>query len=139
MSNPIIQGLKHLALKVIDIHKSQVFYERLFGMRVVWQPDPASVYLSSGTDNLALHQIPAKELPAYQNRHGQFLDHFGFLMDSPESVDNMFNRVQQERVTIIQIPKRHRDGSYSFYIADPDHNTIQILFEPTISVTKQDD
>jgi catechol-2,3-dioxygenase len=30
-------------------------------------------------------------------------------------------------------PKRHRDGSYSFYVADPDGNTVQVLYEPTIS------
>jgi hypothetical protein len=28
-------------------------------MRVVWEPDPDNVYLSSGTDNLALHRAPA--------------------------------------------------------------------------------
>jgi hypothetical protein len=33
----------------------------------------------------------------------------------------------------VRRPKRHRDGSYSFYVADPDGNTVQVLFEPTIS------
>jgi hypothetical protein len=28
--------------------------------------------------------------------------------------------------------KQHRDGSYSFYLSDPDLNTIQVLFEPTV-------
>ena len=137
MNNPVIQGLKHLALKVVDINKSQSFYERLFNMRVVWQPDPENVYLSSGTDNLALHQIPVEELTSYQNPKAQLLDHFGFLVDSPHSVDLMFQRVQQEEVTIVHPPKQHRDGSYSFYIDDPDHNTIQILFEPTVSVAER--
>ena len=27
-------------------------------MEVVWQPDPKNAYLSSGTDNLALHETP---------------------------------------------------------------------------------
>ena len=126
----MISGLRHLALKVIDLPRSQAFYERLFGMQVVWQPDPENIYLSSGTDNLALHQLSADELPAYQPRQGQFLDHFGFLMESPESVDGMYQRVQQEGVTILKPPKKHRDGSYSFYLADPDDNIIQVLYEP---------
>ena len=128
----MILGLRHLALKVIDLASSKEFYERLFGMHVVWQPDPDNVYMSSGTDNLALHQIPAEEISAYQPRHGQFLDHFGFFVNSPDRVDAMFHRVQQEGATIVKIPKRHRDGSYSFYLADPDDNVIQVLHDPTV-------
>lgn len=106
-------------------------------MKVVWEPDPDNVYLSSGTDNLALHQIPAAELSLYATQHGQFLDHFGVIMDNPESVDQMFDQVQKQvgRLggVIVHRPKRHRDSSYSFYLADPDGNTIQVLYEPTIS------
>jgi hypothetical protein len=29
--------------------------------------------------------------------------------------------------------RRHRDGSVSFYIRDPDGNVIQLLFQPDIS------
>ena len=128
-----IRGLRHLALHVTDIRSSQTFYEQVFGMRVVWQPDSTSVYLSSGADNLALHQIPANQLAMYQPEHRQRLDHFGFLVDSPESVDALFHRVQTDGIPIVKPPKRHRDGSYSFYLADPDNNTIQVLFEPNVS------
>ncbi len=133
MESPMNFGLRHLALKVIDLSKSHAFYERLYGMRVVWQPDPDNIYLSSGTDNLALHQLPAEEVSAYLPRQGQFLDHFGFLMETPECVDAMFQRVQQEGVTIVKPPQKHRDGSYSFYLADPDENIIQVLYEPTVT------
>ena len=63
-TRPVIPtlGLKHLALKVTDLKRSQAFYETLFGMQVVWQPDAENVYLSSGGDNLALHQIPSGEM-----------------------------------------------------------------------------
>ncbi|RMH35498.1 MAG: VOC family protein [Nitrospirae bacterium] len=131
-----IRGLRHVALNVSDIRTSQTFYERIFGMRVVWQPDATSVYLSSGIDNLALHQLPPDKLPAFHGDHGQRLDHFGFLMESPESVDAMFRYVQAEGVPVVKPPKRHRDGSYSFYISDPDNNIVQILFEPTVSQHK---
>ncbi len=128
-----VQGLRHLALKVTNLAKSQAFYQNLFDMQVVWQPDEENLYLSSGVDNLALHQIPASEVQQYQRGQGQFLDHFGFLMDSPESVDQLYQRVQEQGATILHPPKRHRDGSYSFYLADPDHITIQVLYEPTVS------
>ena len=53
-----LKGLRHVALKVRDIHRSKTFYQQFFGMEVVWEPDPQNVYLSSGCDNLALHELP---------------------------------------------------------------------------------
>ncbi len=126
-----------MALRVTDLKRSRVFYERLLGMKVVWEPDPDNVYFSSGTDNLALHQIPQAELALYRPPCGQFLDHFGIVLDSPESVDRMFQELSRELDTLggklVKPPKRHRDGSYSFYFADPDGNVVQALYEPTIS------
>jgi catechol-2,3-dioxygenase len=129
----MILGLRHLALKVTDLKRSQHFYEQLFGMRVVWQPDAENVYLSSGSDNLALHQIPVSGLMGYQNQHGQFLDHFGVVMETQEAVDRLFTTAQESGVKIVHRPKQHRDGSYSFYVADPDGNVVQVLYEPNIS------
>jgi catechol 2,3-dioxygenase-like lactoylglutathione lyase family enzyme len=128
-----VRGLRHLALKVTDLGRSRRFYEKLFGMRIVWEPDADNVYLSSGGDNLALHQIPTSELAEYAGQRAQFLDHLGVIMDTPESVDRLFAQVEQYGATIVHQPKRHRDGSYSFYIADPDRNVVQVLYEPTIS------
>ncbi len=128
-----VKGLWHLALRVKDLSRSRAFYEGLFGMNVVWAPDPDNLYLSSGRDNLALHQIPPGELSQYQASQGQFLDHLGIVVDCPETVDRLFQRVEQDGIPIVHRPRRHRDGSYSCYIADPDGNTVQILYEPTIS------
>src|SRR5438094_1092040 len=106
-------GMRHLALRVRDPQASKRFYSDCFGMKVVWEPDPNNVYLSSGTDNLALHQIPSGELAQYANQRGQFLDHFGVIMDTPESVDQMFDQVHQQAEwlggTIVHRPKGHRD------------------------------
>ena len=128
-----IRGLWHLALKVMDLSRSRAFYETLFGMKVVWQPDAENVYLSSGSDNLALHQIPSSELAGYKGRQNQFLDHLGVIMETPDAVDALYQQVQRAGHTVTQPPKRHRDGSYSFYLADPDGNMVQVLYEPTIS------
>ena len=50
-------GLRHVALRVGDIRKSLDFYTRVLKLKVEWHPDPDNVYLTSGTDNLALHQV----------------------------------------------------------------------------------
>lgn len=140
MSTPSHHGLRHLALRVIDMQRSRRFYERFLGMKVVWEPDPENVYFSSGSDNLALHQIPASERGRYQAGGGQFLDHFGVIVESREAVDDMFADVQRHGdrygAVIAKPPTLHRDGSYSFYFTDPDGNVIQALYEPTISGLK---
>jgi catechol-2,3-dioxygenase len=128
-----LHGLWHLALKVTDLSRSQAFYETLFRMRVVWRPDPENVYLSSGQDNLALHQIPASDLAEYKRNARQYLDHFGFIMDAPDAVDRLFREAEQAHATIVKRPQGHRDGSYSCYLADPDGNIVQVLYEPNIS------
>ena len=130
---PTTRGLRHVALKVSNLATSKAFYQTWFGMNIVWEPDAENVYMSSGVDNLALHQIPSDDLQEHQPDRGQFLDHLGFLMESPEAVDQLYKLVVEEGVRIVHDPKQHRDGSYSFYLSDPDRIVIQIIYEPTIS------
>ncbi len=123
-----------MALRVRDVKVSQAFYEQHFDMRVVWQPDPENVYLSTGEDNLALHQVPTEEFEKFASSPNHPLDHLGFLMESAERVRALFDEVAAQEVTIVHPPKQHRDGSFSFYMADPDQNTIQVLFEPNVQL-----
>ncbi len=116
-------GLRHLALKVQDIRRSLEFYTRILGMKVDWHPDERNVYLTHGTDNLALHQVAE---PAGAGT----LDHFGFLVAQPEEIDEWALRLKNLGVRLVQEPRNHRDGSRSIYFRDPDENLIQILFYP---------
>lgn len=118
-------GLRHVALNVRDPQASKRFYAECFGMSVVWEPDPDNVYLSSGTDNLALHRSDAKGPGA--------LDHMGFIVATREDVDRLAAELAGRGVTIAHAVKDHRDGSRSFYCLDPDGISIQVLFEPTLS------
>lgn len=127
---PSLQGLRHLALRVRDIHKAKEFYLKFFSMKVVWEPDAKNCYLSSGTDNLALHEVTED---AQGSRSGDALDHFGFIAETPSAVDTWARWATQNGAHISVAPKQHRDGSYSCYLADPDGNTIQVLYEPSIS------
>ena len=121
------QGMRHLALTVSDVDRVREFYERVFGMKVVWQPDPENAYLSSGCDNLALHRgEPGSD-------SGQRLDHLGFIIATIADVESAWEWAQAEHLEVVKPLKHHRDGSVSFYIRDPDGNVIQVLYEPTIS------
>jgi catechol 2,3-dioxygenase-like lactoylglutathione lyase family enzyme len=125
-----IKGMRHIALKVTDVKRSKAFYQENFGMEVVWEPDPENVYLSSGIDNLALHAAPSVAGAAPKNSQ---LDHLGFLVDSIERVQELEKEFENRGVKIVHPFKLHRDGSASFYCADPDGIVIQMLYEPTLS------
>ena len=103
-------------------------------MKVVWRPDQENVYLSTGLDNLALHQYSKEDVDHLSPPHLHPLDHLGFLMGSPEDVEDFFKEVSERGVSIVKPLRKHRDGSFSFYLADPDHNTIQILYEPKVQL-----
>lgn len=121
------RGLRHLALRVSDVARAVEFYSRIFGMKPVWQPDPENAYLSSGCDNLALHRGERGD-PGRQA-----LDHLGFVVATSEEIERAFKWASAQGVEIAKPPAHHRDGSVSFYLYDPDHNLIQVLYEPSIS------
>jgi catechol 2,3-dioxygenase-like lactoylglutathione lyase family enzyme len=121
------RGLRHLALRVNDVARAAEFYTRVFGMRLVWQPDPDNAYLSSGCDNLALHRGAPGDTSVGA------LDHLGFIVPSVADLEAGWRWAEAERLDIVHPLRRHRDGSVSFYIRDPDGNIIQLLFEPAIS------
>ena len=127
-----LMGMRHIALNVKDVERSKAFYQDILGMEVVWQPDPQNAYLSSGIDNLALHETPGDRAPFTTSS----LDHLGFIVSDIDRVQELEAEFRARQVTIIKPFKRHRDGSASFYCADPDGVVIQMLYEPTLSKQK---
>lgn len=119
-------GLRHVALYVKNIPQCVHFYADLLGMKLVWQPDEDNYYFSSGADNLALHRAPADFNPAKHQR----LDHIGFFMKTKEDVDAWHQYFLENQVDIKAAPKDHRDGTRSFYCADPDGNIVQMIYVP---------
>ena len=120
---PATRGLRHVALKVRDVRAATAFYRDAFDMRVVWAPDPQNVYLSSGSDNLALHEDTT--VP-----HGGALDHIGFVVATPDDVHAAAATLRAHGVPLARDPAAHRDGSVSCYCRDPDGNLIQVLYLP---------
>jgi catechol 2,3-dioxygenase-like lactoylglutathione lyase family enzyme len=125
-----IKGMRHIALKVKDIARSKSFYQGLLGMEVVWEPDPQNVYLSSGCDNIALHEVAPNFVSIAAEQH---LDHFGFVIESIERVKELEQQFRSAGIKIVHPFKIHRDGSASFYCSDPDDIVIQMLYEPQLS------
>jgi catechol 2,3-dioxygenase-like lactoylglutathione lyase family enzyme len=128
-----LKGMRHIALKVRSAAQSKLFYQNILGMDVVWEPDAQNVYLSSGCDNIAIHEVSASFLQTAEEKQ---LDHLGFVVESIARVRELESEFRSQGVTIVHPFKVHRDGSASFYCADPDGVIIQMLYEPTLSPQK---
>ena len=118
-----LMGLHHLALNVHNL-----------GMKTEWKPDADNIYLTSGSDNLALHRLSKK----HDSSSLQRLDHLGFIIDTAEEVDSWHNFLSHQGIEIKIPPRTHRDGAKSFYCMDPDGNTVQMIYHPPLSQDKND-
>jgi catechol 2,3-dioxygenase-like lactoylglutathione lyase family enzyme len=126
---PLLLGIRHVALNVRDVQKSIQFYSNILGMKLEWMPDQDNAYLTSGQDNLALHKLPSGEEPGTS----QLVHHIGIVARLPEDVDKWADRLRKHGVSLTQEPKTHRDGARSFYFRDPDGLLIQLIYHPPIS------
>lgn len=124
-----MMGLRHVALFVDDLQACLLFYRDVIGMQEEWQPDQDNIYLTSGTDNLALHRLDVES----QFDGPQRLDHIGFVMETADDVDAWHKHLLAHGTKIAQVPKTHRDGARSLYCHDPAGNLLQFIYHPPIS------
>lgn len=127
---PGLIGLRHVAVYVDDVARSLAFYRKVLGMELEWMPDADNAYLTSGSDNLALHRRPTS---ASGTQAARVLDHIGFAVAHPEDVDVWAQRLEALDVVLVEAPKTHRDGARSLYFEDPDGILIQLIYHPPIS------
>jgi catechol 2,3-dioxygenase-like lactoylglutathione lyase family enzyme len=137
-SAPPLLGLRHLALYVASSRYAATvqFYRSGMAMRVDWQPDDDAIYLTSGTDNLALHRV--EDLPPDRVGRGvSGLDHLGFMVPDAAAVEAWHERLASSAgelgIEILSKPRLHRDGATSFYLLDPAGNKLQILHIPSVT------
>jgi len=128
---PTHKGIRHLALHVQSLEQMKDFYTEVLGYAVEWEPDSDNVYLTSGTDNVALHRSVRGTTNEVSSSNA--LDHFGLVVSSPMDVDSWADYLHAQNVVLDKAPKTHRDGARSCYFRDPDGNQIQIIYHPPIS------
>ncbi|MBP9722325.1 MAG: VOC family protein [Gammaproteobacteria bacterium] len=131
IDKPKTSGLRHVALFCLKLEECVSFYTNFLNMTIEWQPDKDNYYLTSGNDNLALHRAPDNFIAD----SFQYLDHIGFILDTPQLVDHWYEyfKAADIKIEITTQPRTHRDGARSFYCKDPDGRTIQMMYHPPIS------
>jgi catechol 2,3-dioxygenase-like lactoylglutathione lyase family enzyme len=122
-------GLRHAAIWVRDMDRSLPFYRAILGFELEWQPDADNAYLTSGTDNIALHRLAPGQDPSGV----QTLDHLGLAVREAADVDRWAEYLEASGVRIVQAPRTHRDGARSLYFRDPDGILIQLIHHPPIT------
>ena len=120
-------GIRHVALFIKDLEVAVDFYTRVMGMTIEWQPDADNVYLTNGGDVFALHRVD------YEPQAQQRLDHIGFVLKTPEDVDNWYVYFVENKVKITEAPKTHRDGARGFYCLDPVGHLLELIYHPPIA------
>jgi catechol 2,3-dioxygenase-like lactoylglutathione lyase family enzyme len=127
---PPTKGIRHVALLVRDLPRAEAFYRDVLGYAEEWRPSDRELYMTRGSDNLALHAIAEGAKPPSDETR---LDHFGLLMEKPEHVDAWAAHLEAHGVALDTKPRTHRDGARSFYARDPDGNRIQFIWHPPIA------
>jgi len=123
MKRPNTCGLRHIALKVNKFNECIQFYRDIIGMEVELQTDDY-VYLTTGSDNISLHRVSDKMLAP------QRLEHFGFLVDSPEQVDRWFEYISKAGAIATSPPTTFGIGTRSFSIIDPEGFEVEFTYHP---------
>jgi catechol 2,3-dioxygenase-like lactoylglutathione lyase family enzyme len=126
---PPTKGIRHVALRVQDMAGMEAFYRDVLGYVEEWRPSPEELYMTRGSDNLALHAAAGAPGELRESR----LDHLGLLMSRAEDVDAWAAWLDARGVALDTRPRTHRDGARSFYARDPEGNRIQFLWHPPIA------
>ena len=120
-------GIRHVALFIKELEVAVDFYTRVIGMKIEWQPDADNVYLTNGGDVFALHRVD------YVPQGQQRLDHIGFVLKTPDDVDNWHAYLVENKVKITESPKTHRDGARGFYFLDSVGTLLEFIYHPPIA------
>lgn len=124
-------GLRHLAIVVPNYEECIAFYSEVMGMEILRRASDNLTYLGCGNDVLSLGRL-LKEDPG----PGGYVDHYGFIVDSKEDLQDWYDFLRAKGVPLLDEPHDHSDGARSFHCTDPAGNVIQPLYHPAVSGQK---
>ena len=130
-----LRMLHHIDLAVSDVERSRAFYVAVlgpFGLREVRYPSYRGteeiVYLRFGDGYLGLRPADGGE----HHYHDVGIEHFAFYVDSPEEVDDAYQRCLDIGARVHFPPEEDRDlpGFYELFVFDPDGFRVEVACGP---------
>jgi catechol-2,3-dioxygenase len=126
-----VQALGHVVLKVSDLHRSEVFYSSVLGMRIISRnSDPRMTFFSLGTPGIhhdfALIELgPAAPKPEHE---ATGLAHVAFKVgESVETLSLVRNVLNASGTPVLY--EAERTFSKSVHVLDPDGNEIELYVD----------
>ncbi|MEP0006793.1 MAG: VOC family protein [Balneola sp.] len=119
-------GLNHITIRVNRIDASKEFYGDILGFEVIrTMGQSMAVYDIGGGDTMVIVEAETSYDPTSRDFR---VDHFGFYVDSAKKIDELAKYFREKEVTIMSGPANRKKGRFLF-IADPDGNMIEFMYE----------
>lgn len=116
-------GINHITLRVNNIDRAEEFYGDLLGFEQEKKMGRSMAVYRIGNDTLVLVEAET----AYDTTSKDYrVDHFGFVVNSPDKVDELAKYFMENEVTILSGPANRKDERFIF-VSDPDGNMIEIF------------
>jgi catechol 2,3-dioxygenase-like lactoylglutathione lyase family enzyme len=116
--------LNHLNLTVPDVRQTRAFFETYFDFRCVFERgrDTLAVLTDDAGFILTLNNFNKADKPEYP---GAF--HIGFMQDSRERVDEIYQRLKSEGFAME--PPREFHGAWTFYFRAPGGFLVEVGYQ----------
>ncbi|WP_242220091.1 VOC family protein [Bacillus cereus group sp. BfR-BA-01380] len=106
--------LNHLNLCVNDLSAARAFFETFFDFQCLEEKGKALVVMSD-TDGFILVLSDPKAFKDGKDAVYPEAFHIGFLVEEPNEVDQVYNRLIEGGIEIDKKPYKLRGNSYGFY------------------------
>ncbi len=116
-------GLTHIALEVIDLDRSLLFYQRVFGVQVMYRTDKFLQFQTPGAKDIIVLQKAGE----VSHRNNGIL-HFGFRLVKLVEINVLMNEIKTAGGRIKEAGEFVKGEPYVFFY-DPDGYEIEIWFE----------
>ncbi|MDO7848117.1 VOC family protein [Hymenobacter sp. M29] len=113
--------LNHLNLAVSDVPQTQVFFEKYFGLQAVTKSNSALVVLRDAAGMVLTLSNFDRAPEVHYPEHF----HLGFIQQSPDQVNALYQRLTADGFTID--PPRKFHGSWTFYLRAPGGILVEVL------------
>ena len=116
-------GLTHIALKVTDLDRSSLFYQKLFGAREMYRESGFIQLQTPGSYDI----IVLEKSKRFANRKSG-IQHFGFRLKKRGDMQKLLNELGSAGAIIKESGEFVPGEPYVFFY-DPDGYEIEIWFE----------
>src|SRR3954465_1102492 len=96
MSFITTNGFTHLAIAVRDIERTLLFYQKIFGVEVMYKKKNFLQVRTPGCNDI----IVFEERPELAGKSGGIM-HFGFMLQTPEEITHALEALKSEGAEII--------------------------------------